>query len=142
MGVRAVFNLQKTMTLAAVVFLVPTSLCAGDIEVSSAVALDGIVKCHARIDWWVTVATGPCKEFTPPTNLAVGERFVAEGKSWPIGIIVAMQAEEDMSDLDLKKGEWMCVAAEDRDNLPSDENQDGDIVWLSIPKCQPNLETR
>ena len=39
--------------------------------------------------------------------------------------------------LDVKKGEWTCVAAESPEDIPSDKNQDHNITWLFIRKCQP-----
>jgi hypothetical protein len=91
-----------------------SSLPAHDLQVESAAALNGKVECHAHTNWWVTTASGPCETFTPPAKVALGERFTANGKERKIGVIVATQAEEDVIEngLDIRKGDWTCVAAE------------------------------
>jgi hypothetical protein len=66
-----------------------TSLSAHDVQVKSAAALDGKVKCFAHTSGWTANSTGPCHTFTPPAKLAVGERFVADGNERQIGVIVA-----------------------------------------------------
>ena len=126
------------ITLLAVVAITPSaSLAAEDFRVKSAAALDGRVECFAH----QATATGPCEAFTPPARVSLGESFAANGKERQIGVIVATQAEKDMPEngLDIRKGEWTCVAAENVGNIPSDENQDQNLTWLFIPKCQPEL---
>jgi len=118
-----------------------TSLSANDVQVKSAAALDGKVKCLAHTSGWTANSTGPCHTFTPPAKLAVGERFVADGNERQIGVIVASQAEQDMLGygMDILKGEWTCVAAETLEDIPSDANQDENLTWLFIRKCQSDL---
>ena len=114
---------------------------AEDFRVKSAAALDGKVQCFAHTSEWVTASTGPCESFTSPPKVALGERFTANGDERQIGVIVATQAEEDMHEngLDIRKGEWTCVAAETLENIPSDENQSQNLTWLFIPRCQTEL---
>ena len=83
-----------------------------------------------------TGATHPCEGFTPPPKLAVGETFSAEGKTRQIGIIRAVQFEKDMAQ-GIKKGDWICVAAESSGDIPVDQSRDR--TWLTIIKCQPDL---
>ena len=103
------------ITLLAIAAITPSaSLIAEDFRVKSAAALDGKVQCFAHTSDWVTASTGPCDSFTSPPKVALGERFTANGDERQIGVIVATQAEEDMHEngLDIRKGEWTCVAAE------------------------------
>ena len=81
-------------------------------------------------------ATRPCEGFTPPPKMAVGETFSAEGKTRQIGIIRAAQVEKDLAQ-GIKKGDWICVAAETLADIPVDESRDR--TWLTITKCQPDL---
>jgi len=75
---------------------------------------------------------------TPPPKVAVGEKFVAEGKSRQIGVIQAHQAADDMPTYGIKKGDWICVAAETLEDIPVDQSRDR--TWLrGSPKCQPDL---
>ena len=75
---------------------------------------------------------------TPPPKVAVGEKFVAEGKSRQIGVIRAHQAADDMPDYGIKKSDWeIYVAAETLEDIPTDQSRDR--TWLRIPKCQPDL---
>jgi hypothetical protein len=81
--------------------------------------------------------SGPCDTFTPPSKIALGETFIADGEPHKIGVIIANQAEEDMltHGMDIRKGEWTCVAAETLDDIPSDEERER--TWLYIRKCEP-----
>ena len=131
---------RRTLLLFAAVFTASTNFAsAHDVRVGAAAAVDGKVECHAYTNWFITTVSGPCDTFTPPAKVALGESFSANGTTRRIGVIVASQAEKDMLDygLDVKKGEWTCVAAESAGNIPSDENQGQNITWLFIRKCQP-----
>ena len=72
-------------------------------------------------------------------KVAVGEKFVAHGKSHQIGVIRAHQAEDDMPDYGIKKRDWeIYVAAETLEDIPVDQSRDR--TWLrGSPKCQPDL---
>ena len=72
---------------------------------------------------------------TPP-KVALGEKFSADGKTRQIGIIRAAQDEKDMAQ-GMKKGDWICVAAETLEDIPVDKSRDR--TWLAILKCQPDL---
>jgi hypothetical protein len=133
---------MRTTALASAIFLALASFSAEarDLQVRSAVALDGKIECPVHTNYWITIATGPCELYTPPAKVALGEHFAANGKEHQIGVTLASQAEKDMltNGLDIRKGEWTCVAAASLDNIPSDQNQDKNITWLSIRKCEPN----
>lgn len=113
---------------------------AGDLRVSSAVASDGKIECNAQTNYSITTISGPCEAYTPPEKIALGQRFAANGKEHQIGVIVASKVEKDMLDygIDIRKGDWICLAAENLENIPSDKNQDENLIWLFIRKCQPN----
>src|SRR5262245_26898925 len=101
-------------TIPAIIFaLASFAIHARDLQVRSAVRLDGKLECPAHTNHWITTASGPCESYTPPEKVALGEHFTANGKEQQIGVIVASQAEKDMLDygLDIRKGEWICVAA-------------------------------
>ncbi len=125
--------------LVTTVFLVAsTSLVStGDVRAEVVEAIDGKVKCLSHRHWFITTVSGPCKTFTPPAKVALGETFVADGDTHQIGVIVAHQADEDMLTygMDIRKGEWTCVAAETLEDIPSDEERDR--TWLYIRKCAP-----
>ena len=102
-------------------------------------ALDGYVLCFAHHDWIVTETSGPCDGFTPPPKVAEGEKFVANGKERIISVIRATQADHDLKGygIDIKQGEWFCVAGETQADLDMEHNSSA--LWLYIPKCQPAL---
>jgi hypothetical protein len=130
----------RTKTIATIAYIGIIALLAAatspttaqDVQVQSVVAIDGKVDC-LQIK---TGATHPCEGFTPPPKVAVGETFSADGKTRQIGIIRAVQFEKDMAQ-GIKKGDWICVAAETLEDLPVDES--GNRTWLTIIKCQPDL---
>jgi hypothetical protein len=125
--------------VAAIVILAatPSLASAGDVRAQAVAATDGKISCFSHRNWLITTVSGPCDSFTPPATLALGETFVADGKTQQIGVIIANQAEKDMltHGMDIRKGEWTCVAAETLGDLPSDEERDR--TWLYIRKCQP-----
>ena len=98
-------------------------------------AIDGKVDYLA----YMKVTSQRCAGFTPPPKVAVGEKFVARGKSHQIGVIRAHQAEDDMPDYGIKKRDWeIYVAAETLEDIPVDQSRDR--TWLrGSPKCQPDL---
>ena len=102
-------------------------------------AVDGKVQCFADKNWLIAILSGPCDTFTPPAKVAVGEFFIANGKRRQIGVIVGSQADQDMlaDELDVREGEWTCVAAESLEDVSSDETKDSKRTWLFIRKCQP-----
>lgn len=66
---------------------------------------------------------------------------MANGRSIVIGIIIAHYVEDlDLPELNtkLKRGDFYCVAAENEDQLPSDEERER--TWLYMPLCNPMLE--
>ena len=77
-----------------------------------------------------TGATHPCEGFTPPPKVAVGETFSADGKTRQIGIIRAAQSEKDYL-AGIKKGDWICVAAETLEDIPVTYDDGGPIVSCS-----------
>ena len=105
--------------------------------VQEARALDGKILCRSRSDWLITETSGPCSGFTAPSKLAVGEAFIANGKTRTIAVIEATQMEKDYKDdkIDIKKGEWYCVAGETVADLDIEHNKNA--LWLYIPKCEP-----
>lgn len=110
---------------------------ARDLQVQEARAMDGKIKCFSHRDLIVTTSSVPCDGYTAPDKVAVGETFSVSGRTYKIGVIRATQAEQDMLTygMDIKKGEWTCVAAENLENFPSDAARNRN--WLYIRKCQP-----
>jgi hypothetical protein len=101
-------------------------------------ALDGIIKCNWARDRLVTVISGPCEDYTPPSHVRVGATFQANGKSKTINVIFADQVEKDMPSVGLRAGEWICTAAESSKDIPhTSEKSDHTGTWLYIPKCKP-----
>ena len=110
---------------------------AGDHTPQEVRALDGRVLCLAHHELIITESSGPCDSFAPPLKVAIGESFVANGKKRTIGVIQAMQAGSDLKEngLDLKKGDWVCVAGETDADLDLEHNDSA--LWLFVPHCQP-----
>ena len=133
------------MAVAFLPLMRVTTASAQDFQVQSVVAIDGKVNCLA----YMKLTAQPCAEFTPPPKVAVGEKFFADGKTREIGVIRAHQAEDDMQAYGIKKGDWICVAAETLEDIPVDQSRDRiprslhrtpfPKYWLRIPKCQPDL---
>ena len=122
--------------IAALLAAANSPSAAQDVKVQSAVAIDGKVSCF---NWGGTGATRPCEGFTPPPKVAVGEKFSAGGKTHQIGVILAHQVEKDVA-VGIRKGDWICGAAETLEDLPVDKSRNR--TWLSIFKCQPDMAGR
>ena len=108
-----------------------------DIEdgfISAVASLDGKILCKDNTIWFGIPISGSCDTFIPPSNLAVGEKFTANGKERTIGFIQAIQADKDWKELGMKKGEWFCSAGETKDDLDPEHNDEA--LWLFIKKCQ------
>jgi len=101
-------------------------------------AVDGQVKCNWARDRLITLISGPCDDFTPPSKVRIGETFMANGKTKTINVIVADRVEEDFPQMQLKAGDWICTAAESPKDIPSlSGKSDHTGIWLYIPKCRP-----
>jgi len=115
--------------------LLPLTAHAEMVNVSAVESLDGAVKCIWARDRVVSIISGPCENFTPPTRIRLGETFIANGKTRTIGIITATHIDKDMSSVGLKAGDTTCVAAESSKEIPDGQ---GDHVgtWLYIKQCR------
>jgi hypothetical protein len=117
----------------------PGLLSAHDVQVKSAAASDA--RCSALLTQTGGSQLLPARArpLLRLAKVALGERFGVDGKERQIGVIVASQAEEDMltNGLDIRKGEWTYVATENLEDIPSDKNEDENLTWLFIRKCQP-----
>lgn len=115
----------------------PRGSFAAEIQPNEVRAADEKMLCFRRKDYLITVSSGPCDGFIQPSRIAIGERFAAEGKDRTIGVIRATQAEKDIkaSGIDIKKGEWTCIAAETKEDLDLEHNNHA--LWLYVRKCQP-----
>jgi hypothetical protein len=140
--VTSALNAAMTIALTAFMFAAPLRSIAADSPVREVRALDGKILCLAHHELIVTESSGPCDGYTPPLKVAVGESFSADGKKRTIGVIQATQMDKDFKDtgIDIKKGEWFCVAAETDADLDVEHNSSA--LWLYIPKCQPLSETQ
>ena len=120
--------------IAALLAAATSPTAAQEVQVQSVVAIDGKVAC---VQMKTGGATSPCEGFTPPSKVAVGEKFSADGKTRQIGIIRAVQVEKDDTAQGIKNGDWICVAAETSEDIPVDKSRDR--TWLAILKCEPDL---
>ena len=77
-------------------------------------------------------AIRPCEAFTPPHKVAVGETFSAEGKTRQIGIIRAARSDKNYM-TGIKKGDWICIAAETLEDIPVDQSRNR--IWRSQSEC-------
>ena len=102
----------RTKTTATIAFIGIAALLAAaasptaaqDVQVQSAVAIDGKVDCAQM----KSGATHPCEGFTPPPKVAVGETFSAEGKTRLIGIVRAAQSRKRFGPRHKKGGLDLC----------------------------------
>ncbi len=123
------------------IFLAAACLCASpawsaDYRVAQVQAA-GEIKCLAFDDGWIFSSTGPCSDFGPPRAVALGQTFSEDGKTHVIRVIIATQVERDYEyqGWSVKRGQWICVAAETPDDFP-DMKKDHKR-WLYIPQCIP-----
>jgi len=133
--------MARTKTIAAIAYIGLAALvspaAAHEFKVQSVVPIDGKVDCVEHRKSGDTVTTGPCKGFTPPPKVAIGEKFITDGKSRQIGVILANEMDTDVPAFGIQKGEWICVAAETAEDIPVDQSRDR--TWLTIRKCKPDL---
>jgi hypothetical protein len=123
--------------LAALLFGIPLYSFAADHPVQEVRAIDSKILCFAHRNFIVTESSGPCDGYTPPSKVGVGQSFVANGKKRTIGVIQATQMDKDFKTdaIDIKKGDWYCVAAETEADLDLEHN--ASALWLFVPKCEP-----
>jgi hypothetical protein len=117
---------KATLMIACLAIAAPaaaTSLAAAQ-EIQVQAVVDGKVGCFSH-----AVVSRPCDGFKPPPRVAIGEGFTADGKTRKIGVIRAYQADKDMKE-GIKKGEWICVAAETSEDIPVDQSRNR--TWLAI----------
>jgi hypothetical protein len=129
----------RHIALAAFLFVISGGAFAADNPVSEVRAVDGKILCFAHHSFIVSETSGPCDGYTPPSNVEVGQSFVADGKGRTIGVIQATQMDEDFRGgaIDLKKGDWYCVAGETDADLDFEHN--ANALWLFVPKCEPRV---
>jgi hypothetical protein len=126
------------ITATAFMLATTNAATAGEFRAEAVAAIDGKVECSSQKN--VTTVGGPCDTFAPPATVTVGETFMAEGETRKIGVILAYQADEDVTEyaMNIKKGEWTCIAAETLDDIPSEEKREQrQRTWLYIHKCKP-----
>jgi hypothetical protein len=101
-------------------------------------AINGVVECNWARDRLITVISGPCDDFTPPSVVRIGETFSANGKNKIINVVLAMRVEKDMPKFGVKAGDWYCAAAETSSDIPTlSGKREHTGTWLYIPKCVP-----
>jgi hypothetical protein len=129
---------ELKITWAALALVLSSPCFAGDRSVQEVSALDGNVQCRAYHDWGagIGIVSSPCDSFVAPSKIEIGGTFKANGKERIIGVVRANQAERDIKwdNLDVKKGEWTCVAGETPFDLDQEHNHSA--LWLYVRKCQ------
>lgn len=111
---------------------------AKDVTASEVAAIDHKVQCTSYRAGWITDVTGPCSRFVPPAKISVGQQFSVGGTKRTIKFIIATQIEKDIQSygLNLKKGDWYCVAGETLADVKP-EGSATQRTWLYIPHCRP-----
>jgi hypothetical protein len=115
----------------------PLAASAQMTRVHRAAALDGVVVCFRARDLLITTTTGPCADYTPPRQVQVGATFLANGYTKTINVIVAQRVTQDMPELGVRAGQWICSAAETLKDLPLTDESGHTGTWLYIAHCQP-----
>jgi hypothetical protein len=130
---------RRHVALAALFLVISGAAFAAVNPVSEVRALDGKILCFAHHSLIVSESSGPCDGYTPPAKVQVGQSFVANGKKRKIAVIQATQMDEDFRGgaIDLKKGDWYCVAGETEADLDLEHNTSA--LWLFVPKCEPRV---
>jgi hypothetical protein len=131
---------RRHIALAALLVVISGAAFAGDNPVHELRAVDGKILCFAHHNFVVTESSGPCDCYTPPSTVELGQSFVANGKKRTIGVIQATQMDKDFRGgaIDLKTGDWYCVAGETEADLDFEHN--ASALWLFVPKCEPRVE--
>ena len=129
----------RHIAIAALFFVISGAAFAADNPVREVRAVDGEILCFVHHNFAVTETSGPCDGYTAPSKVEVGLSFVANGKKRTIGVIQATQMDEDFRGgvIDLKKGDWYCVAGETEADL--DFSHNASALWLFVPKCEPRV---
>jgi hypothetical protein len=127
----------RLIALGALFFVISGAAFAADNPVREVRAVDGEILCFAHRNLAATESSGPCDGYTAPSKVEVGLSFFANGKKRTIGVIQATQMDEDFRGgvIDLKKGDWYCVAGETEADL--DFEHSANALWLFVPKCEP-----
>lgn len=130
--------MKSTVLLLTTFFLsIPIAGFAQMIRVNSATALDGVVVCFRARDFIITTTTGPCADYTPPRRVRIGETFQANGDTKTIRVIVANRVQQDMPELGVRAGQWICTAAESLKDMPLADESAHNGTWLYIVNCLP-----
>ena len=112
-----------------------TEFSATSIDVSKG---DVTLYSHERVLLGLSCRSGPVGKLTGLKTISIGDTINHEEYSFKVGIIEVTKFNEDLSsdgETIAKKGEVVCVVAENEDALPSDK--DCDALWLRIVNCQP-----
>jgi hypothetical protein len=126
----------RILLIAAGMLLNASSQAADHFSAQEVQALESVVRCYSFRNWLVTTLTRACADFKPPASIALGQSFSERGTTHVINVIEASQVVKDDAELNMKKDDLYCVAAE----TPADLDFEGSAwkrVWLLIPKCRP-----
>jgi hypothetical protein len=115
-----------------------TEACAETFKAKAVEPIAGEVACKWARDRLITLISGPCENYKPPVRVRLGETFQANGKARTIKVIFADRIEKNMPELNLRAGDWTCVAAEAVSDIPvMSGKKDHTGTWLYIAKCRP-----
>ena len=129
---------MKNLALVATLLLASSAVHAETFKAKRVEPINGVVECKWARDRLITVISGPCEGFKPPTQVRLGEPFEANGKTKTIKVIFADRIEKDMPSLKLRAGDWTCVAAEGVSDIPTmSGKKDHTGTWLYIASCKP-----
>jgi hypothetical protein len=118
-------------------WIVKRAKLPNEVRVERAELIGPSIVCFSYRDWLVTTISGPCGQFSPPPQIALGKRFQEGGTERQIGIIIATQVQRDLPGaFPLVAGDWYCEAAADETDLDH-EGKQWHRVWLLVPRCKP-----
>lgn len=93
---------------------------------------------HESILLGLSCKSGPVCKLTGLKTISIGDMIKCGKYSFRVGIIKVSKFNEDVTwggETIAKKGDVVCVVAENEDALPSDK--DCDALWLRIVNCRP-----
>lgn len=125
--------------IGATFFAWPAVCLAQTLYPTQAVSLSGTTKCNVFTIGWIINTTGPCRDADLPRIIAIGSAFAEGGKQHRVNFIKATVIKSDFPEMQMKAGDWMCVAGESKDDIDPDSNKSR-RVWLVIPQCAGNIQ--
>jgi len=133
----------RSLAFAAACLVGGSQAFAADIETYAVTSIDvsqgeATLYTHERVLLGLSCSSGPVGKLSGLSRVSIGDTVTHGKYSIRVGIIEVSRFNKDVragNETIVKKGDVICVFAENRDALPSDK--DCDALWVRVANCRP-----